>query len=197
METQTFDAGALDETYWQPCSRREFRAAWQAEIDALPPFTDSTFHIMTGLLLPLWKRLPVKNPRIYRFVTDDGERVIGRLIPAETAGSLTGEVMTFSLDDAWAWIGSGAALTLEDGLTVKKRLVMHVNRFEVTGYSDTHVAWLKAQGCIGEIMGYRLRLFVPTGEQGPAVLERIMARYPHRPATALEREHVQAEGGLQ
>lgn len=197
METQTFDAGALDETYWRPCGRKEFAAAWQSEIDALPPFTDSAFHIMTGLLLPLWKRLPVKNPRIYRFVTDDGERVIGRLIPAETAGSLTGDAVTFSPDDAWAWIGSGAALTLEDGLTVKKRLVMHVNRFEITGYGDTQVAWLKAQGCVGEIMGYRLRLFVPTGEEGPAVLERIMARYPHRPATQLEREQILAAGGLQ
>jgi hypothetical protein len=197
METQTLDAGAMADTYWEPCGRDVFKRLWQSEIDALPPFTESTFHVMTGLLLPLWKRLPVKNPRVYRFVTDDGQRVIGRLLMPELAARLTGETMSFNAGAAWSWLQSGMTLLLAEDITVRKRLIMHAHRYEVTGHSDTHVDWLKSQGCISEIMGYRLRLFVPAGEEGPAVLDRIMARYPHCPAAPGDVQQTQAAGGLQ
>ncbi|MBS0232167.1 MAG: strawberry notch family protein [Proteobacteria bacterium] len=197
MESHTLDVAAMADTYWETCARADFTALWEAEIAALPPFTESTFHVMTGLLLPLWKRLPVKNPRVYRFVTDTGERVIGRLLPAETAASLTGDAVIFNAADAWRWLASGMALTLEENLTLKKRLVMHLVRYEISGFNDGHVGWLKAQGCMSEIISYRLRVFVPTGEEGPAVLDRILKRYPHRPTTELEQEQINAAGGIQ
>ena len=53
---------------------------WEAECAAVPEFSESAFHIITGLLLPIWDRLPADNMRVYRFETDDGARVIGRLV---------------------------------------------------------------------------------------------------------------------
>ena len=49
----------------------------------VPEFSESAFHIITGLLLPIWDRLPAENMRVYRFETDDSERVIGRLVTPE------------------------------------------------------------------------------------------------------------------
>ena len=40
----------------------------------VPAFTDSDLHIVTGLLLPIWKRLPDDSMRVYRLQTDAGER---------------------------------------------------------------------------------------------------------------------------
>ncbi len=49
------------------------------ECDRVPEFSESSFHIITGLLLPIWTRLPSDTMRVYRFETEDGERVIGRV----------------------------------------------------------------------------------------------------------------------
>ena len=56
---------------------------------SVPEFTDSTIHIVAGLLLPIWKRLPNESTRVYRLQTDDGERIIGRKVsPAWVASAL-------------------------------------------------------------------------------------------------------------
>ena len=55
----------------------------------MPEFTDSEIHIVAGLLLPIWKRLPNESTRVYRLQTDAGERIIGRKVsPAWVAGAL-------------------------------------------------------------------------------------------------------------
>ena len=48
----------------------------------MPEFTDSTIHVVSGLLLPIWKRLPNESTRVYRLQTDAGERIIGRKVSA-------------------------------------------------------------------------------------------------------------------
>ena len=35
-------------------------------------------------------------------------------------------------------------------------------------------------GLISEIISWKLRLFVPTGASGPAILARLLERYPRR-----------------
>jgi hypothetical protein len=57
-----------------------FAAAWQVELAEVPKFTEGTIHIVAGLLLPIWKRLPNESTRVYRLQTDAGERVIGRRV---------------------------------------------------------------------------------------------------------------------
>ena len=70
------------------------RAPGRPKLAEVPEFTDSTIHIVTGLLLPIWKRLPDESTRVYRLQTDDGERIIGRKVsPAWVASALaTGAV---------------------------------------------------------------------------------------------------------
>jgi hypothetical protein len=37
---------------------------------------------------------------------------------------------------------------------------------------------LKAMGLVSEIISWRLRLFVPTGANGPAILGAVLPRHP-------------------
>jgi len=51
---------------------RDFCQGLGAEVAAVPEFVDSTIHIVAGLLLPIWKRLPNESTRVYRLQTDAG-----------------------------------------------------------------------------------------------------------------------------
>ena len=51
-------------------------------------------------------------------------------------------------------------------------------RVELTGFTDGMVDRLKAMGLISEIISWKLRLFVPTGANGPMILGALMERYP-------------------
>ena len=56
----------------------------------MPEFIDSTIHIVAGLLLPIWKRLPNESTRVYRLQTDAGERIVGRKVSATWAAGGAG-----------------------------------------------------------------------------------------------------------
>ena len=117
--------------------------------------------------------------RVYRFETDDGERVIGRLVTPEALdrvyeGLGVDGAPALSAKEAWrAVYERGATLDLAGGLQIRRSLVMSRCRVELTGFTDGMVAQLKALGLISEIIAWRLRLFVPTAEdRGPASARR-------------------------
>ena len=61
----------------------EFALLWQKELDEIPPTRSSEIHLVTGLLLPVWKHLPRGSSKVYRLETDEGERIVGRLIQTD------------------------------------------------------------------------------------------------------------------
>ncbi len=180
MERTAIPLATMPQTHWQEADRADFARAWETEIAALPEFTDSTLHIVTGLLLPIWKRLPNDSMRVYRLQTDDGERIIGRLVsPSWVAQAAESDAPTLSPDAAFAALLDGRTiLQLQDGLELRRARVMGEFRIELSGFTDGMVDRLKAIGLISEIISWKLRLFVPTGAEGPVILARLMERYP-------------------
>jgi len=160
--------------------RATFTKAWQAEVASVPEFTDSTIHIVAGLLLPIWKRLPNESTRVYRLQTDEGERIIGRRVsPAWAATATTTGTATLTPDNAFAALMDGRTiLDLAEGLQLRRARVMGANRIELTGFTDTMRDRLKAYGLFGEIISWKLRLFVPTDASGLAILAKLLERFP-------------------
>jgi predicted RNA methylase len=178
-----FGLNALAETHWQPADRKLFCDLWQAEVAAVPEFTTSTFHIVTGLLLPIWRRLPDHDCQVYRIQTDAGERIIGRHIaPTLVATMLRNlgldHVPALAPQDGWTGLVEGrVGLQLADGLILRRSRVMNDYRIELIGFTDAFVPRLKALGLISEIISWKLRLFIPTSEQGSAILAALLDRH--------------------
>ncbi len=180
MERTAMPLATLAHTHWQQADRADFAEAWERELTEIPAFADSDLHIVTGLLLPIWKRLPDDSMRVYRLQTDTGERVIGRLVgPAWVAQTVSADGVNIAPADAWSAVLDGRTiLELQDGLSLRRAKVTGLFRIELCGFTDGMVDRLKAMGLISEIITWKLRLFVPTSTSGPAILAGLMERYP-------------------
>ncbi|MFZ2870984.1 strawberry notch family protein, partial [Zavarzinia sp.] len=182
LESQTIPVRLMPETLWQTAGRNTFAAAWQAELDEIPAFSKTTIHIVAGLLLPIWKRLPAEGTRVYRLETDGGERIVGRRVsPAWVAGVTAATPADLTSEAAFAALLAGSTvISLEEGLDLRRVRVLGGHRIELSGFAETMRDRLRAYGLFAEIIAWTLRFFVPTDERGIEVLSRLFRTYPVR-----------------
>jgi len=180
MERPAIPLSDMAQTHWREADRTDFARAWEAEVAAVPEFTHSDLHIVTGLLLPIWKRLPNESMRVYRLQTDDGERIIGRLVsPAWVAQAVETNAPTLRPADALTAVLDGrTVLQLQDGIELRRVKIMGAFRVELSGFTDGMVDRMKAMGLVSEIIAWKLRLFVPIGTTAPMILGAVMERHP-------------------
>ncbi len=181
---ETVEEAAFTETAWAEVPDAQFRSAWDAELEGIPEFSVSTFHLVTGLLLPIWDRLPQENMKVNRLEASDGSRLLGRIVGAAELEKLMIDVGAKSVGDftpakiAASVMNDGAVFALATGLQLRRSRVMYENRLEIANYAPDQVEPLKAMGCFSEIIAHRLRLFAAArGEAYPAIAP-IVARFP-------------------
>ncbi len=175
----------LAASHWRGATEDEFRLLWLKELGDIPPTRASDIHLVSGLLLPVWKHLPRTSSKVYRLQTGEGERIVGRLIPTADVPSLR---LAFNLDGGAALspenahaqlLAEGRAVALRGGIGLRISTVMGAKRIELTGFSDTEVEQLKTFGFFSEIIAWRLRLFLPSDPaQGVEAMSRLFMLYP-------------------
>ena len=180
LDASTVPAKIMEDTHWLEADRAAFSAAWTAELAEVPEFSESTLHIVAGLLLPIWKQLPQDETRVYRLQTDDGQRIIGRRVsPAWVATTLASDAPKPSAAQVHALVLEGKTVVrLAEGMELHRSRVMGVNRIELSNFTEAAKDRLKADGFFSEIISWKLRLFCPTDPTGIAVLARLLARCP-------------------
>ena len=170
LKREYLTADQLEESSWDTLTVEEFRALWSAEADeaATTPKRER-LHLATGLLLPVWDKLPSDHVRVSRVSANDGRSLLGREVPAHCIPDLCRALgleqdIALALDDIMrAVLASGQAMEVKgrDKLTLKRSLVNGAQRLELTGWSTPRLDWYKSLGCFTEIIRYRTRLFVP------------------------------------
>ena len=170
-------------THWKPVTDETFEAAWNAEIATIPEFSTSRITIVSGLLLPIWDRLPEENMRVYRLQTDEGERIIGRLVTVDQLSTVYAKLgldctVTLTAEEAHTAVMDRAkTITVGHQLTLRRSRVMDAARMEVLGFQPETLKVLKSLGCKTEIISWKTRAFVPLMDL--TVLTALLDQFQH------------------
>ncbi len=176
--TERMRQDLLVETMWEEASEAEFAALWQAEVEEMSGKTrTSTLYLVTGLLLPVWDRLPDDHVQVWRLNADDGQSFLGRIVPAPLVSKLadafgiSATITVSGAETAKHVIGTGE-ITALGAYRLKRSLVAGQQRLELLDWPHTRLAELKAAGCFTEIIQHKTRMFVPVAT-GTTVIDRI------------------------
>ncbi|MFA4952333.1 strawberry notch-like NTP hydrolase domain-containing protein [Brevundimonas sp.] len=182
-DRQTLPEKAFDESAWKPAEVGAWRRVWDKEVAETDPWRTRELTLATGLLLPIWGRLPARGCSVRRVRAPDGRRWLGRVLDAVQARTLKAALGLTEVGEAWTDGARTAAilldrsvqLALEGGLWLKRARVMDRWRIEVVGGRTDRDA-LVALGCFVEIIAFTPRVFVPIDR--PAVVEAVLRRHP-------------------
>lgn len=172
---------AFSDSGWKPIDVEQFSKLWSEEISNVPEFTASSFYLITGLLLPIWKKLPSENVKVFRLKTVDGQNMLGRMVEVSKIGEV---YKNFDLADDAPKLSSNEILDsvmrlrqnfrLPNGLEIRCSTIMGNARIELTGFTEGQKDMLKSLGCMVEIIQYKLRLFVPANDNAPTIIDRLL-----------------------
>ncbi|MBY3516487.1 methylase [Rhizobium laguerreae] len=183
MDELRFETRQLEETSWEEADEQAFVLAWNTEVAAVPKFSTSVVHIVSGLLLPIWKLLPQDFCRVRRLQTDDGERIVGRVIAPDRLAGLCrnfgiDQTEVLSGDQAWTALVDGSSIIgLAGDMTLRRVRVMNEYRVELTGFTDGMRDWLRSIGLFSEMINWKLRFFVPVTDEGAEILSKLMQHH--------------------
>ena len=175
----------LAHTHWEEIDRKSFQSFWEAEVtEALDKVDIETISVATGLLLPVWNKLPQDDVRVWRIDDAAGTSILGRIVmpgaieKLQSAFGLTSSIMLTpgELIEA-ARHGDGALIPGLHGARLVSAMVNDSRRIEIRDFRPQDREWLKARGAFSEVIAYKTRLFLPAGK-ADEILSTIIAEPP-------------------
>lgn len=168
-----------DPKKWTEIPEKNARVLWQEEYDSHPQTVTSTTHLVTGAILPLWDRL-IGDAKIVRVQTDEGEKLLGRVVhPSDIDKTMRNlgvgrQKITRTGADVIQKALQGYTIRLSNKWKIKKKTVSGEDRVELIGPERSDFFRLQDMGVITERIDWNVRYFIPTGDQGGAILDRIL-----------------------
>jgi predicted RNA methylase len=158
-----------EESNWDTVHAELFRTAWQAEAEELHATMHSeTLYLATGLLLPIWNKLPDDDCQVLRVVDPSGASVLGRAVPMAAISELSRKLgldieVTITPSELVALAERSAKPQPLPGtdMSLKRALVGGAQRLELAGWEPRRLPEYKALGCFTDIIRYQTRLFLP------------------------------------
>lgn len=175
---------STQETISTALKEDEAKQAWGEQVAAAPTHETHRERMIVGVILPVWDRVE-GHPRIVRVQTDDGERMIGRVMKPKDADKtmknlgVGSTVSKIPHKEVLARVMAGDRAILGNGWEISKSLVSGEPRIEVktpSGYfSAGDMKILNEQGAFAERIQWKDRVFIPTGAETETVFSRIVS----------------------
>jgi hypothetical protein len=160
-------------------NERSGRAAMQIPAPSFM-LDDGEIERRVRLIRPMEQHsVPLKMMAESLWVETDRERFSAAwLAELSVANVLTTGAPELTPDAAFAALTEGrTVIGLAEGLQLRRARVMGVYRIELSGFTDTMRDRLRTYGLFGEIISWKLRMFVPTDADGAEVLAKLLDRY--------------------
>ena len=158
--------GQFEESNWQKVSLKTFKALWEQECEDMPEFYTSTIRLVTGILLPVWDKLPKEAPRVRRLTTDSGEILLGRQLNEAQLNdfrkSMGLDIVQPEPDELFdRLMDGGDPVSLIDDFRLVSRKVYGAPKIELLGDIHEEEDRLKDMRCVVEWQRYQMRVFIP------------------------------------
>lgn len=164
------------------------RAWWQIEQAKIPPTEQKTIHLLSGALLPIWKnlkKLQQTGLNIVRTTTDDGMRLVGVNIAADTIKEIR---RTFGIWQSAAGTAEEIIRTVREeneiiellgDVRIRKTRFQSVSVIEICPGAYEQIRELRETALINIIQNSRNRFFLPESENlALDALEKVLKLYP-------------------
>ena len=178
--------------------KEKWQAEWEKEIGKVPEYNEETLHMLTGALLPIWNALPQEgSTKVKRLISSDGSVYLGRVIDSDAIDAVlrkfdvsrTKEVFTSrQVMDKALKEGTRFQLT-NDRAEIFRSRVSNEWRLEIKQQNSWYLRRTYPD-IIQERIAYVDRYFIPTGEKGLAILDKLLDNNPVR-GTSSETEQLQ------
>jgi P-loop containing NTP hydrolase pore-1/C-terminal domain on Strawberry notch homologue len=146
----------------------DFWCKWTEIIATVPNFIRQRFYLVSGLLLPIWDKLPIEGAKIWRLQANDGRVLIGRAIEAKDIAAVLanfGIDTTESLDAATIYRliwHDNSIQQVGDKWKIAKCYFKGSDRLEILEvYDRADLNWLRSIGCFTEMPNSQMRVFIP------------------------------------
>ena len=170
---------------WNKIDNETAKALWNKRLEEMPGYRQENVHLISGAVLPVWDKLPETNIKVYRILTDNGDVLIGRVIPENAIDSILrrlganrtkGKVDVSSVMNS---IKNGDVVYLENGWSLKQRKVANEQRIELTGPRFENYEFIKKLGVFSERISYQTRFFIPTKTNTENIIKELMQYSPY------------------
>lgn len=170
---------------WNKIDNETAKALWNKRLEEMPEYRQENVHLISGAVLPVWDKLPETNIKVYRILTDNGDVLIGRVIPENAIDSILrrlganrtkGKVDVSSVMNS---IKNGDVVYLENGWSLKQRKVANEQRIELIGPRFENYEFIKKLGVFSERISYQTRFFIPTKTNTENIIKELMQYSPY------------------
>ena len=180
QDVEEWQLGTYSQTWEQLTDMVEAERLWTERYESTPATVEEKVSLLTGMLLPIWDRLPDKG-QVYRVTLPGGQtRAIGREVPAEEVERTLERLHVGKprIEMGAAEVGravlGGKQVTLSNRWTLRPVSAAGETRIEVEGPTGFNKAMLEDAGVFIETHGGKRRWFVPTGAKMQGALDAIL-----------------------
>lgn len=165
--------------------KKEWQSAWDEELKTVPAYNESEAHMITGALLPIWRKLPSSGTiKAKRITASNGEQYLGRIIAPNIIESVLRQLDVTVKKEKY----TGAQI--RDMIMKQGKMITFnsdgggvdiVSRRRVSGEYRIEVSPANAFGfkmiypdVITESIQSRKRYFIPDSKKGEAILQKMI-----------------------